>query len=70
MDWVGAALSMLSMELFRRRNRYGFISLILTSLCFAYVQWEYNLWGIQALNGICVIQSVFGFIRWGGERAC
>jgi len=64
MDWIGAAFSLLATELLRRKNRYGWVALGACSLCFAYVQWPYGLWGIQILNGICVIQSIYGFIHW------
>jgi len=68
MEWVCAALTVITYELLARKKWYGWGISLLSNMCWYFYTIQTRQWGMLALTTICTIQSVRGLIRWKKNR--
>lgn len=71
LGWVGSVLTMIGTLLLALNcdySRYGFACNLLASACLvAYAAWN-NALPILTLNGVMVVVSIVGLLRWFGPQ--
>ena len=64
MDWLAAALTLISMVLKTRKNWWGWVIDVPTIVVWMYLMWQARLYGLFVLEVIFIPIVIYGIYNW------
>jgi hypothetical protein len=64
LDWIAMALSLFAVYLLGNRNKWGFISFIISNAIWVYVGYLTDSFAIAVGNAVFLIMNSRGWLKW------
>lgn len=70
MDWIAAALIIISIVMIGRKNKWGWLVATAGAALYLIVSYKKQIYGFVALDCVLLVLDVVNFFKWGKNKLC